>query len=83
MSVDRKSVVLSMGFGEKYTRRGYEHCGVASFSARQARDIGLDVIPAPQLDNPAHAYVTGKKTKAVKRKLANLAVLIVKPAHWS
>jgi hypothetical protein len=81
MSVDRRSVVVAMGFSEEYPRRGYEAYGLAAFTARQARDIGLDVIPAPQLDNPAHAHVTGKKTKAVKRKLANLAVLIVKPAR--
>lgn len=44
--------------------------GCAAVETRYARSLGQEVVAAPELFNPAHAHVNGKKTKSVARALA-------------
>ena len=59
MSVDRASLRSA-----DETLREYDGYGLAAFVTKHARDLGQEVLPDPELLNPAHALVTGKKTKA-------------------
>ena len=48
-----------------------EGCGVASFYASLARENKQEVLHTPSVKNDAHSSVRGKKTKSIRRKLAN------------
>lgn len=50
--------------------------GCASFEAAFARSLKQEVISIPELLNPAHAHVVGKKTKSIARKLAKESVRV-------
>lgn len=52
---------------------------LAAVKAGAARDCGQGVRRAPLQDEPAHAEVFGKKTKSVKKRLAQAAYWVVGP----
>jgi len=53
---------------------------LASITAGQARDCKQGVARNPLPNEPAHAYVFGQKTKALKRCLARHAEWVISPA---
>jgi hypothetical protein len=74
MSVDRawyRSVDDTLG--------NYAGYGVAQFFCRVAIDLGQQVVPEPELLNPAHAIVQGHKPKSVQRQFARLSQLVRSP----
>lgn len=70
MSVDRQfsSETLSPGWG------------LVSLKAGELRSLGLKVSSWPVEGNPAHCGVHGKKTKGVRKKMAEMAKWVVTPA---
>jgi hypothetical protein len=74
MSVDRASLRSA-----DETLHGYDGYGLAAFAAKNARDLEQEVLPAPDLLNPAHALVKGKKTKKTARAFAKLSRLLRRP----
>ena len=67
MSVDVASVQIEM------SKTLVDSVGVAEFEARIAQALNQETIADPIPENPAHALVIGKKTKAIKRKLRDSA----------
>ncbi len=59
------------------TLRNCKGFGMARFLAEAARNFGQEVRADPELLNPAHALVVGKKTKSVARKLARASEWVV------
>ena len=47
--------------------------GLAALVTGEVRQLGLEVRPDPLEQNPAHALIVGKKTKAIARQLARSA----------
>ena len=58
----------------------YDGYALASITAGQARDCEQGVARDPLPDEPAHAYIFGEKTKALKRCLARSAEWVIAPA---
>lgn len=54
---------------------GHDNFSLAAFPARIARENAQGIIRNPLENDPAHGEVFGKKTKGVKRALAN-------NSHW-
>lgn len=59
------------------TMNGFEGFGLASLTAQDARMNGQDVVPEPDIFNPAHAIVRGNKTKSIARALARAAAWVI------
>lgn len=60
--------------------RGYEHMGLASFTAGQARECGFGLLHTPKDGEPAHGDLTGdKRAQKPRRRLAALARLLQEP----
>lgn len=82
MSVDLAKIVLANGGDPTTTLAGYPGCFLVSLTAGQVRDPlkgkqGVQLSPTSA--NPAHTYVFGKKTHAIKSYLARSAQWIVEP----
>ena len=58
----------------------FDGYALASITAGQARDCEQGVARDPLPAEPAHAYVFGPKTKALKRRLARHAKCVIAPA---
>jgi hypothetical protein len=61
------------------TLRGFEDHFIVSLGVGFVRGLNQGVVRKPLVDNPAHAEVTGKKTKSIKKKLSNASTWIVSP----
>ena len=79
-NADDMSVNLARLTTPKETISEYPHCGVASFLAGFARELGQKVLHDPILDNIAHSTVRGKKTKSIRKKLAKGSTVILSPS---
>lgn len=55
----------------------YPEYGLAGFDAALARELEQKVESQPELLNPAHAVVRGKKSKSVARRLARAASWVI------
>ena len=63
---------------------GHEGCALFEFTAKEARELGWDVVPATDNDtNPAHFYVKGKKKTGKKRKIARMGRWRIAPSAAS
>jgi len=58
---------------------GYEDYALASITAGFARKWNQGITPAPEPHEPAHAFVFGEKTRAVRRAFAGAADWVVPP----
>lgn len=70
MSVVLGNDVLASNRGPDAILKGHEGFGLVSFTAGLARSKGQGIVKKPLAEEPAHAEVFGKKTKAVQRELA-------------
>lgn len=52
------------------TLDGYPQHGCATVETGFARSLHQEVVAVPELLNPAHAHVNGKKTKSIAKELA-------------
>ncbi len=77
MSVDLASIVRSLGGDERTVLAPYPGFYLVSLTAAQVRSRQLGVCREPLPDNPAHAYVFGKKTGSVRKYLAKCARRLV------
>ncbi len=53
--------------------------GLYELNAGFIRSLGLGIVPDPTDEEPWHGAVHGKKTKAIKVKLATGGALVVRP----
>ncbi len=53
--------------------------GLGSLLAAIPRDLGLNVRHAPAPHNQAHSLIEGENTKAIRRQMAEAAVLFISP----
>lgn len=58
----------------------FDGYALALITAGQARDCDQGVERAPDVNEPAHAYMFGMKTRSVRRRLARYAEWVVAPA---
>jgi hypothetical protein len=79
MSVVLGQEVLDAGRVAESVLAGHDGFGLASFPAGLAREQGQGIIRKPLSEEPAHAEVFGKKSKAVKRALAKGCEWIIPP----
>lgn len=54
----------------------YSNYGLARVLAGDARSLEQEVVADPELLNPAHALIRGKKSRAIARRLAGRAVWV-------
>lgn len=59
---------------------GYEGFGLVQLTVKDIRDADLGIVPVPLLNDPHHAQIQGKKTRARMRYLAEAAIWIKRPA---
>ena len=57
---------------------GFREYHLAALKAKIPRENKLGVTHEPVQDNYSHSLITGKKTKAIARTLANSCVLVIK-----
>ena len=55
---------------------GLTICGIAEFTAGFARSLGQAIVCAPEPDEPEHAYVVGRKSRATQRAFC-------RGSHWA
>jgi hypothetical protein len=82
-SIALASMLVANGLDPLSLLDGYEHMGLISFTARDARDCGFGVLPTPKLpDEPAHGDLTGDKgPQSPRRRLAKRAAVIRPPVY--
>lgn len=56
---------------------------LVAFLAAIPKKLGHEVIEAPVPDNPAHALIIGKITRAEARKIVNASEWVIKPLNNS
>jgi hypothetical protein len=76
---DDMSVDLARLTTPERTALDNEIYGVAMIKAGFARNNNQIVIHSPSVDNNAHSTVRGKKTRGIKKKLAESAYIILRP----
>lgn len=79
LSVLLAAVVRESGRGPADVLSGFTGYFLASLTAGDARRCGQGIARTPEPDEPAHASVFGRKTKSIKRKLADAAGWIIGP----
>lgn len=79
MSVSLADTMEADGRTWRDALSGYAGYGLVEFSAADVRKLGLDVHRDPLPEEPAHALVTGRKGKPVKKGLVRAARVIVWP----
>lgn len=79
MSVLIEEIVLSTGRCSDDILAPYEGYAMASIRAGFARKCSLGVMREPLPEEPAHAVVFGKKSKAIRAKLAVTCEWVVDP----
>jgi hypothetical protein len=77
MSVVIEGEVSAQGRQPDSVIANFPTYSLVRFSAGEARQLGLGLIRSPLADEPAHAEIFGKKTKAVKKKLSLFATWVV------
>ena len=65
--------------GQNHMLSGFEGYGLASFTAAHVRKCGQILQRDPTPEDPAHAYVAGKKTGSVKKCLLRGTTMVVIP----
>jgi hypothetical protein len=60
--------------------QGFAGYGLASLTARQARECEQGVARDPLPDEPAHGLLFGPKTNSLRRRLAAAAVWVISPS---
>lgn len=53
--------------------------GLGNLQAAIPRGLGLNVRHAPVPDNDAHSLIEGQNTRAIRRQMAEAAVLLIPP----
>ena len=79
LSVWLAEVVVASGRGPLDILARFEGHSLATFTAGAVRELGQGVARTPTPKEPAHASVFGRKTDAVRRKLARAARWVVAP----
>jgi hypothetical protein len=69
LSADSEQILLANGKDWKFSLKDHPGYSLARFKAGAARRVGLPVIHKPEVANPAHVEVHGKKTKGVANAL--------------
>lgn len=78
-NTDDMSVDLARLTSPIETVSEYPDCGVASFLAGNARNLGQQVLHDPVPQNLAHSTVRGKKNSRIRKKLAECSKIILPP----
>lgn len=78
-SVLLATIVRETGRTDADVLAHFEGFALASLTAGQARECKQEVARNPLPDEPAHAYVIGKKTKGAKKCLARSAKWVISP----
>lgn len=76
---DRMSVNIAEETTIEDTLRGYEDHFIVAIEAGFVRGQNQGVIRRPREDNPAHAEVTGNKTRGVRKRLSAASQWVVRP----
>lgn len=79
MSVHLGSVLVDLGLSDDSVLQGHAGYGLAEVSARLVRDNSQVIKRKPERLWPAHAEVIGRKTDAIRRRLAKAANLLIPP----
>jgi hypothetical protein len=79
MSVVLASMLAAGGRGLESAVAGFAGFALAAISVEMVRNLGLGVVRKPLPEESAHAEVTGKKSKSIRKKLAVAAIWIVPP----
>lgn len=64
---------------ESVLRRYENRCGLVRFTAADARACGFGVLRSPVADEPAHGYLTGRKSHGPCKQLGKRAVIVIPP----
>ena len=80
MSVVLGQDVLQIGKEPQSVLTGHKDFGLVTFPAKVARTNGQGIVRKPRPDEPAHAEVFGKKTRAVKKAFVKASEWIVEPS---
>jgi len=80
MSVALADVLSMHGIAPSEYLASHPGFALASLTAALARDCNQKVARDPLPDEPAHALVVGKKTKAVQRRFAKECRWVVHPS---
>lgn len=76
---DDMSVNLARLTTSEKTIAGFKKFGVAKFLAGFARGLNQKVIHDPTPDNHAHTTVRGRKSRSIRKRLADNSILILQP----
>ncbi len=79
MSVVLGQEILDGGRTADSVLEGHDGFGLVSFLAELARAEGQGIVRKPLAEEPAHAEVFGKKTRAVKKAFAKNCKWVVSP----
>jgi len=82
MSVVLVDVLVARGGGPQHVLEGHEGFALAEITAALGRQNGQRILRDPQPGGPAdqaHALVAGRKTKSVRRRLAEGSRWVVAP----
>lgn len=80
MSVALDSLLREAGRCPSDLLEGHPRFGLVSFTAKQARALSLSITASPPVSgDPAHGWVAGKKTKSMRKKLAELCEIVNVP----
>jgi len=61
--------------------KGHDGFGVVEFTVGEIRALGWGIVRAPDDQLPGHAHVTGRKSRALRSRLAKVCRMIVNPAR--
>ena len=78
-SVLLATIVRETGRTDADVLAHFEGFALASLTAGQARECSQEVARDPRPEEPAHAYVLGKKTQGAKKCLARSAKWVISP----
>lgn len=80
MSIALGDTLEEQGLTPDSVLKGHENFSLVSFPARIPRSRGLKVMRKPLEGDPAHGEVAGKKTKSIKKFLANNSTWYKEPS---
>lgn len=81
MSVQLADVLTTHGISVTQVLAGHDGYALTAITAGLARTNGPGIIRTPRENDPAHAEVFGKKSKSVRKKLADGAVWVILPSN--
>lgn len=81
MSVQLADVLIAHGIPVTQVLAGHGGYSLTAITAGLARANGQGIIRKPRENDPAHAEVFGKKSKSVRKKLADGAEWVILPAN--